>query len=90
MSQAIELRGVFADHHYGMRLDQALSDMFPDYSRTRIKEWILQGAVTVDGQPAPLPRERVMAGQAVLIATAIEEDTRWQAQDIELEYCLRR
>ncbi len=84
MSQAIELRGVFADQHYGMRLDQALSDMFPDYSRTRIKEWILQGAVTVDGQPAPLPRERVMAGQAVLIATAIEEDTRWQAQDIEL------
>lgn len=84
MSQAIELRGVFADQHYGMRLDQALSDMFPDYSRTRIKEWILQGAVTVDGKPAPLPRERVMAGQEVLIATAIEEDTRWLAQDIEL------
>ena len=84
MSQAIELTGVFEDSHYGKRLDQALSDLFPDYSRTRIKEWILENRVTLDGKVVALPRERVMAGQQVRIEAKLEEDTRWQPQDIEL------
>ncbi|MFC3913104.1 23S rRNA pseudouridine(1911/1915/1917) synthase RluD [Pseudaeromonas sharmana] len=84
MSQAIELTGVFADQHYGMRLDQALSDLFPDYSRTRIKEWILQERVSLDGKIVALPRERVLAGQAVHIQAEIVEEKRWLAQEIEL------
>lgn len=84
MSQSIELTGVFADSHYGMRLDQALSDLFPDYSRTRIKEWILQEKVSLDGKVCKLPRERVLSGQQVHIAAELSEEKRWQAQDIEL------
>ncbi len=84
MSQAIELTGVFEDRHYGKRLDQALSDLFPDYSRTRIKEWILEERVTLDGKMIALPRERVMAGQQVQILAQLEDDTRWQPQDIPL------
>src|SRR5574344_1550569 len=84
MSQAIELTGVFEERHYGKRLDQALSDLFPDYSRTRIKEWILDDKVQLDGKVVNLPRERVMAGQQVLINAEMAEETRWKAQDIEL------
>ena len=84
MSQAIELTGTFEDRHYGKRLDQALSDLFPDYSRTRIKEWILDDKVQLDGKVVNLPRERVMAGQQVLICAEMAEETRWKAQDIEL------
>ena len=32
----------------GMRLDQALSELFPDYSRSRIKDWIVNNKVTVN------------------------------------------
>ncbi len=56
MSQHIELTGEFQDHQFGQRLDQALAELFPDYSRTRIKEWILQDRVTLDGQVANTPR----------------------------------
>ena len=73
MSQAIELTGVFEERHYGKRLDQALSDLFPDYSRTRIKEWILDDKVQLDGKVVNLPRERVMAGQQVLINAEMAE-----------------
>ncbi len=36
------------DELAGMRLDQALARMFPEYSRSRLKSWILQGNVTID------------------------------------------
>jgi len=84
MSQHIELTGEFQDHQFGQRLDQALAELFPDYSRTRIKEWILQDRVTLDGQVANTPREKVVAGQQVHVNVELADDTRWDAQNIEL------
>ncbi len=84
MSQHIELTGEFQDHQFGQRLDQALAELFPDYSRTRIKEWILQDRVTLDGQVANTPREKVLAGQKVHVDVELADDTRWDAQNIEL------
>ena len=84
MSQHIELTGEFQDHQFGQRLDQALAELFPDYSRTRIKEWILQDRVTLDGQVANTPREKVVAGQQVHVDVELEDDTRWDAQNIDL------
>ncbi|MBP6793393.1 MAG: 23S rRNA pseudouridine(1911/1915/1917) synthase RluD, partial [Aeromonas sp.] len=82
MSQHIELTGEFQDHQFGQRLDQALAELFPDYSRTRIKEWILQDRVTLDGQVANTPREKVVAGQQVHVNVELADDTRWDAQNI--------
>jgi 23S rRNA pseudouridine1911/1915/1917 synthase len=39
----------------GLRLDQALAKVLPQYSRARLQEWIRSGAITVDGR---LPRNR--------------------------------
>ena len=84
MSQPIQLSGTFEPHHEGKRLVQVLAEMFTDYSRTRIKEWILDGKVQLDGKVCALPKEKVMDGQTVEIVTELAEDTRWQAQDIPL------
>ena len=46
------------DELAGQRLDRALARMFPDYSRSRLKAWLLDGAVLVDGA-AWRPRDRV-------------------------------
>ena len=35
------------DELAGLRLDQALAKMFPDYSRSRLKSWLMNGAVLV-------------------------------------------
>lgn len=50
----------------GRRLDQAIAELLPEYSRTRLKEWIESGAVRVDGQVLK-PRERVVGGEAVSV-----------------------
>ena len=33
----------------GRRFDQALAEMFPDYSRSRLTEWIKSGDALLDG-----------------------------------------
>ncbi|HEX5339767.1 MAG TPA: 23S rRNA pseudouridine(1911/1915/1917) synthase RluD [Gammaproteobacteria bacterium] len=50
----------------GQRLDQALAQMFPDYSRSRLTQWIRDGHVTLDRR-VPRPRDPVMGGQHVRI-----------------------
>lgn len=48
----------------GLRLDQALARMFPQYSRSRLKDWLLAGAITVEGGPKR-PKDAVSGGEVV-------------------------
>ncbi len=48
----------------GLRLDQALASMLPDYSRARLQGWIREGLVKLDGQAATA-RQKVWGGEAV-------------------------
>ncbi|MGL4269112.1 MAG: S4 domain-containing protein, partial [Plesiomonas sp.] len=59
MAQQIELTATVAYQQLGQRLDQALAELFPDYSRSRIKTWIQDGSVRVDGTVVDRPREKV-------------------------------
>jgi 23S rRNA pseudouridine1911/1915/1917 synthase len=48
----------------GRRLDQALAQMFPQYSRNRLQAWLKSGHVRVDGGRAE-PRRLVAGGETV-------------------------
>jgi len=48
----------------GRRFDQAVAEMFPDYSRSRLSGWIKAGAVTLDGIQAA-PRQLLRGGEQV-------------------------
>ncbi len=85
MSQQIELSAVVAEHQVGQRLDQALAEMFQDYSRSRLKEWILAGFVSVDGIVILKAREKVQPGSTIVLKAEVEEEERWEAQDIALD-----
>lgn len=84
MSQQIELTGTIADHQFGQRLDQTLAEMFPDYSRTRIKTWIQEGQVQVNGEVVTTPRVKVVSEQEVVIHAELEDDLRFEPEDIPL------
>jgi 23S rRNA pseudouridine1911/1915/1917 synthase len=68
----------------GLRLDQALARMFPQYSRSRLKAWILGGAITVDGASLK-PRDSVEGGEAIVIAPPEETGTRSEPEPIALD-----
>jgi 23S rRNA pseudouridine1911/1915/1917 synthase len=67
----------------GRRLDQALADALPEYSRTRIKRWIDAGQLRVDGR-VPRPRDIVAGGERVALDAPDEDAVAPLAQDIAL------
>lgn len=68
----------------GLRLDQALARMFPEYSRSRLKEWLLGGAIRVEGGPAR-PRDAVSGGETVSFQPTPEISVRAEAEAIQLD-----
>ncbi|WP_394243963.1 23S rRNA pseudouridine(1911/1915/1917) synthase RluD [Vibrio astriarenae] len=84
MAQQIELTQTVQDSQLGQRLDQAIAEMFTDFSRSRLKEWLLAGKVSMDGQVVTKPRTKVMGGEVIVLQAELEDEERWEAQDIPL------
>ena len=68
----------------GRRFDQALAEMFPDYSRSRLSGWIKSGAVTLDGAQAP-PRQLLRGGEQVLLQVELENEVSSTPEAIALD-----
>jgi 23S rRNA pseudouridine1911/1915/1917 synthase len=68
----------------GKRFDQALAEMFPDFSRSRLTEWIKSGDALLDGQPAR-PRAPVRGGETVTVNLRTEVETTSLAENIPLD-----
>ncbi len=68
----------------GQRLDQALAQMFPEYSRSRLKSWILAGMVTVDEREWR-PRDTVAGGELVALMPQAEVSVISKPEPIDLD-----
>ena len=68
----------------GQRLDQALARLFPEYSRSRLKTWLLEGAIDVDGE-SPRPRDPVQGGEQVTLAAVAEISVAAAPEAIDLQ-----
>ncbi len=65
----------------GKRFDQVAAALFPDYSRSRLKNWILAGALTLDGARCK-PRETVVAGSRLVLDVELEADDKVEPQSV--------
>ena len=68
----------------GMRLDQALANLFSEFSRSRLQQWIRDGLVEVDEKNLK-PRDRVYTGQQVTLQVIEQQQGDWQAESIPLD-----
>jgi len=84
MAEIIQHKDIVPESCLGKRFDQTLAEMFPDYSRSRLKEWILAGDVTVNGEVLTKAREKMYGGEAVQIDTQVESEVRFEAENIPL------
>lgn len=80
----ITLTAEIQPNQLGQRLDQTLAEIFPSYSRSRIKTWIENDLVTLNGRIANIPREKVYGGEKIVMQAEIEDETRFEAEDIPL------
>ena len=67
----------------GRRFDQALAELFPDYSRSRLAGWIKSGAATLDGAVVP-PRQLLRGGEMVRLEAELETEVESAPEAIAL------
>lgn len=85
MNQHIHLSAHIPSEASGRRLDQVLAELFPDFSRSRLQQWLKAGEVLLDGKVVA-PRYRVFGGEAVEIgAELLPADNEVRAQAIALD-----
>jgi len=72
----------------GKRVDQVLAHYMPDYSRSRLQQWLKAGFIQVDGR-TPKPKEKVLGGEKITVqlqdALDDQAEETWQAQAIPLD-----
>jgi 23S rRNA pseudouridine1911/1915/1917 synthase len=68
----------------GQRLDRALAQLLPEYSRSRLKDWINGGQVRVDGERSQ-PKTPVQGGEKVRLDAQLEAEGTVVAEDISLD-----
>ena len=65
-----------------LRLDKASSVLFKEFSRTKLKEWILSGNILLNGEIAS-PREKVNLDDEIEVNPVNEASTEWSPENIE-------
>lgn len=68
----------------GYRLDKALAELFPTYSRSRLQQWIREGYVSINTK-LPRVRDTVHGGEEIQISAPTVEEVTWQAQVLPID-----
>ncbi|MBL0123449.1 MAG: 23S rRNA pseudouridine(1911/1915/1917) synthase RluD [Betaproteobacteria bacterium] len=68
----------------GLRFDQALAELLPDYSRSRLAAMVKEGAITLD-QRTVVPKTKLLGGETIEAKlTAREEECAFRPEDVAL------
>ncbi len=83
MTDIIQLSGIIPASHKGLRLDNALVQMFPEYSRARLQKWIRKGDVSVNGETLR-PKDIVLGGEHIELYAELIDENKIEPEAIEL------
>lgn len=72
------------DQAAGRRFDAVLAELFPEFSRSRLAEWIRSGDALLDGAKVR-PRDPVRGGEVVQLTVTLATQTPAEPQDIPLD-----
>lgn len=68
----------------GKRVDQVAALLFGQFSRSRLQQWITEGALRVDGEQCQ-PRDKLSGGEQLSLEAYLTDAGEWQAQQIDFE-----
>lgn len=76
-------QAVVPDTSAGRRFDAVLAELFPEFSRSRLTEWIKSGDVLLDGAVVR-GRDPVRGGEVATLNVVMETQTHAEPEDIPL------
>lgn len=84
MSTRISLKAEVPEHLCGSRLDQIAAQLFPDYSRARLQNWIKDGSLLVNTRHLR-PRDKLRTGDTIEVDAELVPTESWIAQELPLD-----
>ena len=83
MSEKEIQTAVIPDEYSGLRLDNALVKLFPNYSRARLQKWLKTGDITIDGKRGR-PKDAIMGGEQIQFNVVFNDEVLLEAEPIPL------
>jgi len=84
MSQIVEDDFVVPLNLSGCRFDQVMAELMPDYSRSRLQQWIKQGSVLVNKESLR-PKDKVRVNDLIEVHAELESQGEWEAENIDID-----
>ena len=84
MNYAVTREAVVPPEYGGTRLDRAVAAIWADYSRTRIRQWIESGELTLDGARTE-PRYKLRGGETIAVSARLEPVIESRPEPIALD-----
>lgn len=72
------------EQYLGLRIDQAAATVWPDFSREKLKQWMKDGYLLVDGNKIK-PKYRCEGHERLTLEVELEQQTRSTPEDIPLD-----
>ncbi len=69
---------------FGQRLDQTVTQLLPEFSRSRLQQWIKKGKILLNGEICK-SKTKVSGGEILQVTIEQEQQGEWQAEKIPLE-----
>jgi 23S rRNA pseudouridine1911/1915/1917 synthase len=70
MIESIQKELIIPRQYHNQRMDRVLVQLFPNYSRSQLSNWIKQGAITVNHKPCK-PKDKALEGDRVEIKVCL-------------------
>lgn len=83
MSEVLTKSTIIPREFFGERVDVVLAKLFPEHSRSQLKQWLKQGAITLDHE-SPKPKDKVQGGESVELKITLQTSAHPLAENIPL------
>jgi 23S rRNA pseudouridine1911/1915/1917 synthase len=79
MSSSPAISRTIGYEYSGQRLDQAAAQLFPEFSRARLQQWIKDGELRLDGAAAR-GKDKVLGGEELTLTRPQDTEVAFEAE----------
>jgi len=84
MSQFVEADFVIPLELSDMRIDHVMTELMPDYSRSKLQQWIKQGKILINGKQLK-PKEKIKVNDLIEVKAELESQGDWLPEEIDID-----